>query len=313
MINQSAKDLFHIPHLTRIEALSRISPRLLEAINSLSDGEKTLQKTMIGDEQLYLTIMAKELKLMDTAHKVLAFHDINSELDQKEIESWQRLIRVMTHEIKNSVIPIATLSEVMNQMLHDYKDKTGLRDIDKEDEADLLQSMQTIENRSKGLAQFVSSYGDLARLPKPQLEKVDIGELVNRVIDLESAQLKSKDVEILAQLPVQPVESNADPNMLEQVLINLVKNAIEALDEQESGQISIMVQTMGEQVKLIISDNGPGMDQETLDNIFVPFFTTKKQGSGIGLSLSRQIIQAHEGKISVASTPGEGTSFEILF
>lgn len=313
MINQSAKDLFHIPHLTRIEALRRISPPLLEEVKTLSDGEKTLQKTTIGDEQLYLTIMAKELKLMDTDYKVLAFHDINSELDQKEIESWQKLIRVMTHEIKNSVIPIATLSEVMNQMFHDYQQKSGLHEIDQEDEADLLQSMQTIENRSKGLAQFVSSYGDLARLPKPQLETINIGDVVNRVIDLEATQVKSGDLKILAQLPDQDVVKDADPNMLEQVLINLVKNAIEALDEQESGQITIKVQEVGDQVRIVISDNGPGMDQETLDNIFVPFFTTKKEGSGIGLSLSRQIVRAHQGRISVTSTPGEGTTFEILF
>ncbi len=312
LINESAKNLFHIPHLTKMESLARVNEDVLKVSRALESDEKILLKTEIGGELIHLSITSKELLLQDQRHKVLAFHDINSELDQNEIESWQKLIRVMTHEIKNSVIPISTLAEVANQMMVNNDGNTiSLKELDSEDEDDLKTSLSTIEKRSKGLVRFVTSYGDLAKVPKPQLEECDLNEIITQIVDLEKPEGEKYGVRIGKDIPKVPTMLMLDAQMIEQVLINLIKNGIEVLDGQENALIDISLTRNQQSVQIIVRDNGPGMDKETLENIFVPFFTTKEKGSGIGLSLSRQIIRAHKGSLKAWSRPGEGARFEI--
>lgn len=312
IINQSAKDLFHIPHLTKTSALERVSEELRMNVETLESDEKILLKVEIRGELFYLSLIAKEIVLQETRFKVVAFHNINSELDQKEIESWQKLIRVLTHEIKNSVIPISTLSEVINQMVTTKDgEPISMTALSEEDAEDLRTSLQTIEKRSKGLVRFVASYGDLARVPKPEFEKCDLSELIRRVVDLESSIARSNGITIKTMLPSNGSLVNIDPQLIEQVLINIVKNALEVLYGQENGIIEITL-SGHDQKTIKVFDNGPGMDAETLDNIFVPFFTTKQEGTGIGLSLARQIIRAHKGNLRVVSHPGQGATFEIV-
>ena len=247
---------------------------------------------------------------------MVAFHDINSELDQKEVESWQKLIRVMTHEIKNSVIPISTLAEVINDLVVADDGTSRIKELDNEDEEDLVVSMKTIEKRSKGLVKFVTSYGDLAKVPKPQLEQVDLKELVADLVTLEHKELERAGTSIeFYPTSGGAVELTIDPEMIEQVIINLIKNAHEALKEsqQSSPKIQLRLSKYAHEVVLTVEDNGPGMDQETLDQVFIPFFTTKKEGSGIGLSYSKQVMRAHKGNLKVRSKLGEGTTFELRF
>ncbi len=312
LINQSFKELFHLPHFTKLDSLNRIDEKLTNTVRQLAINDRVLLKVQIREELTYLSIQAKEIILHQERFKVIAFHDINSELDQKEVEAWQKLIRVMTHEIKNSVIPISTLAEVINDMVSEG----SIDQLSVEDEEDLLISMKTIEKRSKGLVKFVTSYGDLAKVPKPQFESTDIKTLVKDIVSLEQKQFEKLGITISYH---EPQGKNwllsLDPEMIEQVIINLIKNASEAISEtvQNDGRLELTLNRYANEIVLSVKDNGPGMDQDTLDNIFIPFFTTKKEGSGIGLSYSKQVMRAHKGNLKVKSKLGEGTTFELRF
>ena len=316
LINQSLKELFHLPHFTKLESLERIDTKLVKSVREMDVNDRLLSKVLIRGELMYLSIQARELVLQGVRHKVIAFHDINSELDQKEVESWQKLIRVMTHEIKNSVIPISTLAEVINDLVVADDGTSRIKELDNEDEEDLVVSMKTIEKRSKGLVKFVTSYGDLAKVPKPQLEQVDLKELVADLVTLEHKELERAGTTIEFYPPSGgSVELTIDPEMIEQVIINLIKNAHEALKEsqQVAPKIQLRLSKHAHEIVLTVEDNGPGMDQETMDQVFIPFFTTKKEGSGIGLSYSKQVMRAHKGNLKVRSKLGEGTTFELRF
>ena len=316
LANKAVKDIFHLPHFTQLSTLGRISKELVLKIRELATDEKVLLKVAINNESLYLSITVKELVLQSRRLKVVAFHNVNSELEQQEVESWQKLIRVLTHEIKNSVIPISTLAEVINDMFKELEeDNKSIREMGEEDIDDLVLSIKTIEKRSKGLVKFVTSYGNLAKVPKPKFEKCELTNLVRGIVQLEDAFLKKNNIKLTANLPNSQLLVNIDQEMIEQVVINLIINAVEAIKESQisDGHIVIRLVRNPQLFSLEISDNGPGIDQETLDNIFVPFFTTKKEGSGIGLSLSKQIMRAHRGNIKVRSLVGKGTTFELTF
>ena len=314
LMNESAKDLFKIPHSTRLESIGRASVILLAKIRELGNDERILVKTEIGEELFHLSVLSKIIILQERRYKVLALHNINSELDQQEIESWQKLIRVLTHEIKNSVIPISTLTEVTNQMLEgEDGSPRPLIDLDDEEESDLRVSLSTIGRRSKSLVQFVNSYGDLAKVPKPKPEEVDLSKLLSQILELEGADLQQAKIKLVKRIPGKAIVKRIDPGMIEQVLINLIKNAIEALEGTEDAVLEVKLRELADVATISIQDNGPGMDSELLSNIFIPFYTTKSTGSGIGLPLSRQIMRAHKGHIKVQSTPGEGAVFELNF
>lgn len=310
LINEAARELFKIPYLTKLNSITRASQELYKAILDLRSNEKVLIKVELAEELVHLSVIAKTIVLKEKTYKVVVFHNINSELDQQEIESWQKLIRVLTHEIKNSVIPISTLTEVINQMISDENgNDIPLETLDSEDEEDLRTGMRTIEKRSKGLVKFVNSYGDLARVPRPQMESVNLNLLVKGAIDFESKAFDNVKFDL--SLPRREVLAEVDPSLIEQVLINVLKNAIEALSETKDGVVKVSLWQTKEEIVLGIQDNGPGIDRETLSNIFVPFYTTKKDGSGIGLPLSRQIMRAHGGNIRAHSSIDNGATFEL--
>lgn len=315
LVNQSVKTLFGIPYFTKLGSLQRADPTLVETIRSLRTGDKVLVKVKINGEMMYLSIVTRELILQGRRNKVIAFHNINTELDQKEVESWQKLIRVMTHEIKNSVIPISTLAEVINDMLKGSGEGSfALGDLSPEDQDDLIVSIRTIEKRSKGLVKFVASYGDLARVPRPELQQVDLCELVREVVRLQEKPLRKVGITLKTNFPKGALTLSLDGEMIQQVVINLVKNAAEALKDANTpnGQIQLVIAKYASEVVVQVADNGPGIEEEILDQIFIPFFTTKKEGSGIGLSYSKQIMRAHNGNLRVKST-GAGAVFELSF
>ncbi len=315
LVNQSVKTLFGIPYFTKLGSLQRADPTLVETIRSLRTGDKVLVKVKINGEMMYLSIVTRELILQGRRNKVIAFHNINTELDQKEVESWQKLIRVMTHEIKNSVIPISTLAEVINDMLKGSGEGSfALGDLSPEDQDDLIVSIRTIEKRSKGLVKFVASYGDLARVPRPELQQVDLCELVREVVRLQEKPLRKAGIALETNFPKGALTLSLDGEMIQQVVINLVKNATEALKDANTpnGQIQLVIAKYASEVVVQVADNGPGIEEEILDQIFIPFFTTKKEGSGIGLSYSKQIMRAHNGNLRVKSTEA-GAVFELSF
>ena len=312
-MNQSAKELFNKPFLSTLRALSSIDAELVTIIRQLNSGEKKLLKIILNNQLLHLSVIAKELTLEGEAYKLLSIQNIKSELDEKELESWQKLIWILTHEIKNSAIPISTLTEVITQIMIDEKgNMKALSSLDNEELEDIRIGMLTVEKRSKGLVKFVDAYGRLARVPDPKLITVNVSDLLIQVHNLMKNELKRSAVNVM--INAEPhITIKADPDLIEQVLINLIKNAKEALLEINDPIIEINVFQNQSGSVIAINDNGPGIPPNRLDNIFIPFFSTKKEGSGIGLSLSRQIMRAHKGSISVSTSPEEGTTFYLNF
>lgn len=315
LINESATDLLKIPYLAKLSGLEKVAKGLTKVIKGVPNERKQLQPLLIKGKTYQLSIGMKKMVLNDTNISVVILNDIAAELDQKEIESWQRLIRVMTHEIKNSVIPISTLSEVIHTLL---KEEDGterdLKILDEEEQEDLRTGIRTIEKRSKGLVEFVTSYNDLTKVPQPKPAAENLNALIEDLLGLESEELKKRKIKVIKNLPRSPIIYPIDLQMIEQVIINLLKNAMEALEGQQAPILSVSLSDDGVgKISIHIKDNGPGMDNETLSNVFVPFYTTKEKGSGIGLPLSRQILRAHGAQLKIRSTQGEGTSLEIIF
>lgn len=312
MVNHAAKELFNKSLITTIRSLEHTSPELLETINTIKNGERELIKFSLGGKLMNLSILATEFKLQNKSFKLVSFQDIKSELEANEIESWQKLIRVLTHEIKNSVIPISTLSDVILQLI---KDENGLPDLNKLDEEgieDLVGGLETIESRSKGLANFVKTYDQLTKVPKPDISTVAVENLINRLKNLFKADIDQHNIRFTVEIEAN-LEIQVDSDLIDQVLINLLKNAIEALQHVKAPSISIKAYMESDKVAIAIADNGPGIPDEVAENIFVPFYTTKETGSGIGLSLSRQIMRLHKGSLEVSSSPVRGTEFTLKF
>ena len=257
---------------------------------------------------------------MNKVFKLISIQNIKSELDEKEMDAWQNLIRVLTHEIMNSVTPISSLAATVEGEL-ESRMKNGVVDVstlDSEDIDDFYQSLKTIHNRSESLIKFVGDFRNLTRIPIPRPEEVEVCELLDHIVSLMKYDIKRSDIELETYIEPKDLILYVDKQQIEQVLINLVKNAIQALtdyDEHEGQKRLNINATINEddKIQIGIKDNGPGIEEEALDKIFIPFFTTKKSGSGIGLSLSKQILRKHNAIITVNSRINEGTEFLLKF
>lgn len=314
IMNSAAKRLLRINKADRIEDLKEVSESLVDTFLKLKTGGRELLRLKFGDETIQLSVFAIQLTLRDEEVKLISMSNIQSELEEKEMEAWQNLVRVLTHEIMNSVTPISSLAGIVEEDLKHRLDRSVEAPIKKEELEDMHLSLQTISKRSEGLIRFVKEFRNLTHIPKPKLAEVSVKELLEELAILHKKELA--DHNITVQVSVEP--SNlyilADKTMIEQVLINLIKNAIQAFDEQTTRRIELAAYA-NEKGRTIISvkDSGAGIDTEAMEKIFIPFFSTKKTGSGIGLSLSKQIMRQHEGNITVKSMLGEGTEFLLRF
>ncbi|MCB0836861.1 MAG: GHKL domain-containing protein [Bacteroidetes bacterium] len=314
LMNQAAKDMLDRPYMSNVQIMERVSQPLLDAVEKIQSGERTLVKTVINDNLKHLSLQATEFKLQHNEYKLVSFQDIRNELDANEVETWQKLIRVLTHEIMNSVTPIISLTKVISMLMTNEKgNRVDLCEIDTEDADDMLDSIKTIESRSKGLLHFVHAYRSLTKIQKPNFREVRITEMLKRVQTLLKPELKKRNIEIIELISDPNLSIQADPELIEQVLINLVKNAMEAVTGQSNPRIEIGSEITHDHIQIFVRDNGPGINEEYLDKIFIPFFTTKKSGSGIGLSLSRQIMRMHRGRINFHTSAEDGTTFILAF
>ena len=315
LLNQAASQLFDRPYLKNIIALKKIDPELYDLLKSMRPGQKSLIKIVSQNKLMHLSLQATAFKIKNNNYKLVSFQDIKSELEEKELESWQKLIRVMTHEIKNSAIPIATLTDVTYQQLIGENDHPkDLATIDPEELNDIKTSLKTIASRSKGLVNFVKAYNDLTKIPLPKIRSVNVLTMLKNVEKLFAPQLKSSGIKLKYQMELTDLVIKADVDLIEQVIINVLLNAVDALENKSDPQITLACFMNQDEKKCIeISDNGPGIPDEILENVFVPFYTTKNEGSGIGLSLSRQIMRLHHGTIEVSSKEGVGTRVKLLF
>lgn len=313
--NNAVKRLLQVKHVRNIKELKKISDELSTTLMEIRAGEKKLVKLYVEDELLQLSIHATEFLMRGDKYLLVSLQDIHPELEQKEIESWQMLIRVLTHEIMNSITPISSLASTVQDIIREYQKNHELsNEEDIEDLENIESAIATIEKRSKGLLNFVELYRNLTRIPKPHFRYFHIEEMFQRQLELMNSKLENQNIKVVSRIFPSDLKLLADPDLIDQVMINLLLNAIDALNNNKDGVISLTASVnMNNRTVIEVTDNGIGIGQDAMDKIFMPFFTSKKTGSGIGLSLSRQIMQMHKGSISVRSRVGNGATFTLVF
>ena len=317
MINKAAKNLFQIKSLKNIKTLESISKDLVDTLLNLNPGENTLVKVQEEDDILQLAIYATEFKIHNKLIILATINNIQNVLEEQETEAWQKLIRVLTHEIMNSITPIASLSSTVDSMLKHYSNTNSnypSEQLDTETLNEIQKALQTINKRSTGLLHFVNTYRNLTRIPKPNFKISSVKSLFKNIILLMEEEINEKNIEFIVSIEPDSIELSADEQLIEQVMINLIKNSIHALENRENRKIELkaFLNRRG-RVTIQVIDNGQGIIKEVLDKIFIPFFTTKQKGSGIGLSLSRQILRLHGGTITTHSVPNKETIFTLKF
>ncbi|MBX2962637.1 MAG: GHKL domain-containing protein [Cyclobacteriaceae bacterium] len=311
LINANARKFMNVQNLQSIHELKDKNPGLYQSIFETTSGKSNLHK---GSNELYLTIQATELRIRGKDVRLITLQNIQPELQKQELEAWQNLTRVLRHEIMNSITPISSLTSTLKDILHyDMQKKNEYYELKSEGAEDLIEGLDTIESRSKGLIKFIDAYREYTSLPKPKLKSIRLKDLIEKVAMLMKPEVKAHNVKFHYECSSEYLTIQADEEMIEQVLINLIKNAIEATLETANPHIELLGQYDVASVRIEVIDNGAGIIQEAIEKIFVPFFTTKRTGSGIGLSLSRQIMQLHNGSISVESEPDVKTVFTLKF
>jgi nitrogen fixation/metabolism regulation signal transduction histidine kinase len=312
--NGAAKRYLNDQQPRQLSSLKTINNEIFKIINTIKPGQEILHKMKIGNLLQSILVKATELKFESNVIKLVSFQDITNELDKKELESWQRLIRVLTHEIMNSISPITSLAAVISGYFKKSDDEKpiSLRKIDHQIVSKTLSGLNTIEETGKGLLDFVDKYRSLTSLPKPDLRKFTIDSLFRKCKLLMESNI-SDYIKITASVFPEDIAITADYAQIEQILINLIKNAAEALSGVGDGTIHLKAFFADDAVLIQVKDNGIGISGDIIEDIFVPFYTTKENGSGIGLSLSKQIMQNHDGTISVNSSLDKGSEFTLKF
>ncbi len=307
LINNAAFRTLGIYRLRNISELNNSTHTgLHEILKNLASGSKTLY-TSPNEQQIIIN--STVVSLRGHLINLVSLQNIQSELQEKELDAWQNLTKVLRHEIMNSVTPIVSLASTMREIIEvDLSDKTEI----KETVDDLREALQTIENRSKGIMNFVNAYREFTTIPKPVFKETTAKALLNHLLNLVQPQFKAKGIKLNTEFK-SDFSLLVDTEHIEMVLINIVKNAIEAVEAKLNPAINIRTYQADNQRIIEISDNGSGIEPEALEKIFIPFYTTKKTGSGIGLSLSRQIMQMHGGNLKVSSRVGEGSRFLVIF
>lgn len=314
IFNSAARKLLKVTRAETVNDLKEVSDTLVNVFVRLRTGGRELVRLKLGEEIVQLSVYAIELTLRGENLKLISLQNIQSELEEKEMEAWQNLVRVLTHEIMNSVTPISSLAGTIDDDLKIHLRDGAGKPLEKEQLEDIHLSLQTISKRSEGLIHFVKEFRSLTHTPKPRPESIRVSVLLDEIAMLHKKELLEKNIKLEVSSEPEDLTISADKIMTEQVLINLLKNAIQAFDEQEN-RVIVMRAYYNDKMRPVISvkDNGTGIDPEALEKIFIPFFTTKKTGSGIGLSLSRQFMRLHQGTLTVKSTVGKGTEFFMRF
>ncbi|MCK4750464.1 MAG: hypothetical protein KAT15_25580 [Bacteroidales bacterium] len=315
MINPAAKKLFQVNTLRNINMLRSLSEKLTDTLLSINPGENKLVKVQDEEDILQLAIYATEFKVKDKVILLSTVKNIQNVLEEQETAAWQKLIRVLTHEIMNSIAPISSLSSTVESMVKPYATgKKGVPEIDLETVNEIQAALQTINKRSTGLMNFVETYRSLTKIPEPNFEVARMKGLIQNVHTLMKKEVQQKNISLTASVEPDSIEIQMDEQMIEQVLINLVKNSKQALEGCKEGTIQIrgFYNKRGRPTIQVI-DNGRGILDDVIDKIFIPFFTTKDiaRGTGLGLSVVHGIVTSHGGSIHLESEKGRGTRFKI--
>ncbi|TVP51442.1 MAG: histidine kinase [Mongoliibacter sp.] len=313
VINGVAKQLLQIPQFKDIHDLGKLSVELLQKVLKLKPGGSF---SMRISSDLHLNVQSAAFKMEGNSWTLLSFQNIKSELQKNELEAWQNLTKVLRHEIMNSMTPIASLANSLGIILEEdtEENEDGSLHLEKESFLDLSEGLGTISKRSVGLVDFVNAYRDYTNIPTPVLKRFRSKDLIDNICVLMKEELQASDIKLVSTISPIDLELLADQDLVQMILINLIKNAKEAMEISSKREIRIISGNDSQSIPFIqVVDFGEGIVPEALERVFVPFFTTKKTGSGIGLAISRQIMNLHKGSLEVESKPGEKTIFTLRF
>ncbi len=314
LINQTARELLGIKDQKRWSELQSNNNNLVPEIDGIKGKGNKLLEVSVNTEPRQLSINVSSVVIMGSSFKIITIQDIRSELEQKEIEAWHKLIQVLRHEIRNSVTPITSMTETIVMLLENQMGQAKKpSEFSQQDVEDMHSSIQTVHERSEHLYQFVEKYRQLTKIPPPVKEMINPVVLLSRMTGLFRNELKEKGIQITNVKPDNSLHIHADPSLVEQVLINLIKNSIFAVQKSKDPMIRLSVNEAIYYVNILVEDNGIGIEHEMIQDIFLPFFTTRQDGMGIGLSLSRQIMNLHGGYLTAESEPRIKTVFTMAF
>jgi len=308
-VNQSALNLMGLPVFTHINQLNNINETFPELFRNLRVGENPRIEVSNEREEMQVSLSLSEIVIKRGRMKVITLNNIGNELEAKEMESWIRLIRVMTHEIMNSIAPITSLSETLLTLHNTPENDSSEEDL----RLNTIEAFQTIHSTAKGLLSFVDSYRKFTAIPKPNIRSFEVKPLIDKILHLEEKCIKGKDIQVEVFETSEHTKWLADEKLITQVLVNLVKNAVEAITDTETKKIRISINHHADgKVQIEVSNTGNPIAKEVLPHIFIPFFTTKDYGTGIGLSISRYIMRLHGGKLTHATSAEGWTVFTVL-
>jgi signal transduction histidine kinase len=313
-LNKAACDILQQPNHKYWHRIANNMPWLVKEIKKIANGGKLLVDFGDDIERKQLSMEVIEIQLLNAPYLIIAFQDIRSEIEQKEIEAWHNVIRILAHEMLNSFTPVSSLASTIKSLTEsDEGHKLNAEDLDEEDIHDINVAATTIKRRSDGLLDFVNDYRTISNVPVPIRQPVNVKQFLTEIQFLMSPGAKEAQVE----LKLLPVPANAiieiDVKLIEQVMINLINNSIHALQGISHPLISLGCIVEPNKTLVFVSDNGKGIEEKILNQIFIPFYTTKKNGSGIGLSLSKNILKKHGGNLLVSSEVGVKTTFSLIF
>ena len=313
-INDSALEIIGFPHIAHMDLLKQKNRELFEQMVRIIPGESCTIKLLAGTELRSLSVKVSLLNFGESHYRLYSISDIRAELEENELDSWHKLIRVMTHEIMNSIAPITSLSNTLSRIFTRDNRPLPVNEVTEKHVVNVIHGLEVIENTGKGLMHFVEDYRKLTKIPKPVFRPIHISHWLNSIYLLLKTRFDEEKIEFRIITKGSPEELIGDEKLLNQVMINILNNAADALRNTKTKKIVIAV-SGGHAIKTKISvtDNGIGIAPEEIEKIFIPFYTTKENGSGIGLDLSRKIMRLHKGTITVFSEPEKQTTFTLIF
>ncbi|MCX6302242.1 MAG: HAMP domain-containing sensor histidine kinase [Bacteroidia bacterium] len=311
LYNNEISNLLGINQPTSLKIIGKMIPELPPFLNNLKHGENQVFKTTVS-QKYFLLVRSTQYTPAGESLRLFIFQDMKKEMEDTEIQTWQKMIRILSHEIMNSVTPVINLATASRNSLEKIKSSASFDKETIDNLNDVIVNNEIVEERIKGLSDFVIRYKNASAIPVPETGFIDVAELISQVINLQKNEIERLHIEILVNIDHKRMTIDGDKNLIEQVLINLLKNSVEALEKSEKKRVEINCYKKDQKTIIVISDNGEGISKENMERVFLPFFTTREKGSGIGLSLSRQIIRMHGGTLDIWSEPGEGTKVEIV-
>ena len=313
LVNDAFLDLFRLKGLGHLDSLAEVSAELPGTFRQLSLQKESLKQILVAGHMYHLIFLVSRFKIRQQEITLISVRDISREMDRNELEAWQKLLRVLRHEILNSISPIKLLASNLSGMLQPEGKMVPLPSMTPAEIDEMKTGLETIHRRAAGLSNFLDAYSNLYRVPDLQMEPVRAGELLERIMTLFREQFQENGIARSTECPDPELEILMDERMIEQVVINLVKNSVDALREREKPSIQLYAGIRDGRPVIGVKDNGKGIPADQLESIFIPFYSTREGGTGIGLSFSQHVMRLHQGQLKVNTVQGSGSEFQLVF